>query len=122
MLEPGNFTVTHINCANPLNDVGFDSRLEELEEEHSQLKREHREKCRDHDQLKRLSVKLKEDLAVTKAELIERDQLIAEKGLIIVCEELPPDEEGLTQSPKKALISIENAQMLESAGDGSLGK
>ncbi|XP_018575046.1 leucine-rich repeat flightless-interacting protein 2 isoform X2 [Anoplophora glabripennis] len=95
-------------------------RLEELEEEHSQLKREHREKCRDHDQLKRLCTKLKEDLAVTKAELEERDQLITEKGLVIVAEELPPDEDGLVQSPKKALISIENAQMLEGAGDGSL--
>lgn len=93
-----------------------------MEEENSQLKREHREKCRDHDQLKRLCDKLREDLTVTKAELVERDQLIAEKGLVIVCEESPPDEDGSMQPPKKALISIENARMLESAGDGSLGE
>ncbi|KAJ8927437.1 hypothetical protein NQ314_020107 [Rhamnusium bicolor] len=95
-------------------------RLEELEEEHSQLKREHREKCREHDQLKRLCTKLKDDLAVTKAELDERDRLITEKGLVIVGEEVPPDEDGTIQPPKKALVSLENAQLLESAGDGSL--
>ncbi|KAJ8917643.1 hypothetical protein NQ315_005090 [Exocentrus adspersus] len=95
-------------------------RLEELEEEHSQLKREHRDKCREHDQLNRLCAKLKDDLAVTKAELEERDQLIAEKGLMIVMEEAPPDADESERFPKKTLISIENAQLLENAGDGSL--
>ncbi|XP_074039907.1 leucine-rich repeat flightless-interacting protein 2 isoform X2 [Leptinotarsa decemlineata] len=95
-------------------------RLEELEEEYSQLKREHRDKCREHDQLKRLCVKLKDDLAVTKYELEERDRLISEKGLVIVGEEVPPDEDGTIHPPKKALVSAENAQLLESAGDGSL--
>ncbi|KAJ8978670.1 hypothetical protein NQ317_019106 [Molorchus minor] len=94
--------------------------LEELEEEHSQLKREHREKCREHEQLKRLCTKLQDDLAVTRAELEERDRLIAEKGLIIVGEEVPPDEDGTVHPPKKVLVSIENAQLLEDAGDGSL--
>lgn len=59
---------------------------------------------------------------MTKAELEERDRLIAEKGLIIVGEEVPPSEDGTLQPPKKTLVSAENAQLLESAGDGSLGK
>lgn len=96
-------------------------RLEELEEEHSQLKREHRDKCREHEQLKRLYTKLRDDLAVTKAELDERDRLIAEKGLVIVVEEVEPSEDGTILPPKKALVSAENAHLLESAGDGSLG-
>lgn len=102
-------------------------RLEELEEEHSQVKREHRDKCREHEQLKRLVAKLKDDLTVTRAELEERDRLIAEKGLVIVGEEVPPedgDDVGINGmgTPKRALVSAENAQLLESAGEGSLGK
>jgi hypothetical protein len=40
------------------------------------LQREHRVKCREHDQLKRATVKLKEDLEMYKAQLEERDRLI----------------------------------------------
>lgn len=58
---------------------------------------------------------------MTKAELEERDRLIAEKNLVIVGEEVPPLEDGTILPPKKALVSVENAQLLESAGDGSLG-
>lgn len=106
-------------------------RLEELEEEYSQLRREHRDKCREHDQLKRLATSLKDELVVVRAELEERDRLIAEKGLVIVGEDLPPDAEQAStdsgvnsyNSPtKKALVSLESAQLLESAGEGSLGK
>lgn len=112
-----------INC--------FFSRLEELEEEHSQIRREHRDKCREHDQLQRLVTKLKDDLAVTKTLLDERDRLIAEKGLVIIGEDIPLDElntSGETgavngiSTPKKALVSAENAHLLENAGEGSLGK
>lgn len=53
-------------------------RLEELEEEHTQLRREHRDKCREHNQLQRLDTRLKDELAVTRAELEERDRLISE--------------------------------------------
>ncbi|XP_068898862.1 leucine-rich repeat flightless-interacting protein 2 isoform X9 [Tenebrio molitor] len=102
-------------------------RLEELEEEHSQLKREHREKCREHDQLKRLCAKLKDDLAVARTELEERDQLISEKGLVIVGEDVINEEQrngdislSSIGTPKKALVSVENAQLLQSAGEGSL--
>lgn len=92
--------------------------MEELEEEHSQLKREHRDKCREHDQLKRLCGQLKDDVCALKFEVEERDRLIAEKGLVIVVGE--PDEEG--EPPKKALVQADNAKLLEEAGDGSLGK
>lgn len=101
-----------------------------MEEEHSQLRREHKDKCREHDQLKRLAARLKDELAVIRTELEERDRLIAEKGLVIVGEAVPSDEEEQTvgdsslnncSSPRKALVSMENAQLLENAGEGSLG-
>lgn len=95
-------------------------RLEELEEDHSQLKREHRDKCREFEQLKRLTAKLKEDLAVTRSELAERDRLIEEKGLIIVGDDNPPENGDIT--PKKALVSVENAELLQKAGEGNLGE
>ncbi|GLV32502.1 uncharacterized protein CBL_00788 [Carabus blaptoides fortunei] len=100
-------------------------RIEELEEEHSQLKREHRETCREHEQLKRVSTRLKEELATYKTELEERDRLIAEKGLVIVGEEVTEEDVGdgdasVVRTPKKALVSIENAELLENAGEGSL--
>lgn len=97
-------------------------RIEELEEELSQLRREHREVCRENDQLKRSATRLKEDYVACKTELEERDRLIAEKGLVIVGEVLS-DEDGVgdaSRTPKKALVSIENAELLESAGEGSL--
>lgn len=110
----------------------FVPRLEELEEDHSQLRREHRDKCREHDQLKRLAARLKDDLAAVRAELEERDRLIAEKGLVIVGEDVPPEEEnadaGVSNNSngcaimRRALVSVENAQLLESIGEGSLGK
>lgn len=101
-------------------------RIEELEEEHSQLKREHRETCREHEQLKRVSTRLKEELSTYKTELEERDRLIAEKGLVIVGEEVTEEDVGdgdasVVRTPKKALVSIENAELLENAGEGSLG-
>ncbi|KAK9878126.1 hypothetical protein WA026_021143 [Henosepilachna vigintioctopunctata] len=95
------------------------------QEEQSQLKREHREKCREHDQLKRLCAKLKRDLEVTKSELDERDQLIKEHGLVIVSEEVLEESNGdisvnSVGTCKKSLVKIENAQLLENAGDGTL--
>ncbi|CAH0554425.1 unnamed protein product [Brassicogethes aeneus] len=101
-------------------------RLEELEEEHAQLRREHRDKCREHEQLKRLCAKLKEDVAITRAELEDRDRLIAEKGLVIVSEEpeeLDSDDEAQGKTPvppRRLLVTAENAQLLSEAGDGSL--
>lgn len=51
-------------------------KLEELEETTAQLRRELREKNRDVEQLKRVSQRLKEDLDICKAQLLERDTLI----------------------------------------------
>ncbi|GLH08629.1 Putative leucine-rich repeat flightless-interacting protein 2-like isoform x1 [Gryllus bimaculatus] len=107
-------------------------RLDDLEEQHSQLQREHKEKCREHDQLKRAWDKLKEDMEWCKSQLEERDQLIQEAGLMIVGDtQVSSDEESSeeddsgdkTQSkrpPKRALVSIENAELLQTAGEGTL--
>lgn len=51
-------------------------KLEELEETTAQLRRELREKNRDIEQLKRVSQRLKEDLDICTAQLLERDTLI----------------------------------------------
>lgn len=79
--------------------------------------------------MKRLAARLKDELAVVKAELEERDRLIAEKGLVIVGEDIPDEEHTGDSSslnncstPRKALVSVENAQLLESAGEGNLGE
>ncbi|XP_044753224.1 leucine-rich repeat flightless-interacting protein 2 isoform X4 [Coccinella septempunctata] len=99
-------------------------KLQELEEEQSQLRREHKEKCREHDQMKRLCTKLKHDLEVTKAELDERDKLITEHGLVIVSEEAEETNGDISMNslgtPKKSLVKVENAKLLENAGDGTL--
>lgn len=101
-------------------------RIEELEEELSQLRREHRETCRENDQMKRLTTRLKDEFTACKTELEERDRLIQEKGLVIVGEAVTEDDGGgdpsSVRTPKKALVSIENAELLENAGEGSLGK
>nr|CAI5825046.1 unnamed protein product [Callosobruchus analis] len=96
----------------------LNDRLEELEEEQAQLKREHRDKCREHDQLKRLCAQLKDELAAARLELQERDRLIAEKGLVIVGG-LEEDGGGGGEM-KRALVTADNAKLLEGAGEGSL--
>nr|CAH7731585.1 unnamed protein product [Callosobruchus chinensis] len=96
----------------------LNDRLEELEEEQAQLKREHRDKCREHDQLKRLCAQLKDELAAARLELQERDRLIAEKGLVIVGGVV--EDGGGGEEVKRALVTADNAKLLESAGEGSL--
>lgn len=59
-------------------------KLEELEETTVQLRRELREKNRDVEQLKRVNQKLKEDLGICKAQLLERDTLIQVRIFFIV--------------------------------------
>lgn len=82
-----------------------------------QLGREHRDKCREHEQLKRAALKLKEDLEYFKTNLLERDRLISEYGLVIVdCDE---DGDG---TPKRTLVSAESADLLKQAGSGTLGQ
>ncbi|XP_020295743.1 leucine-rich repeat flightless-interacting protein 2 isoform X2 [Pseudomyrmex gracilis] len=100
-------------------------KLEEFEETAAQLRRELREKNRDVEQLKRISQRLKEDLDIYRAQLLERDTLIQENGLVIVDDEGSEDEnnENLGNGPcrrKRVLVSTEAAELLETAGKGSL--
>ncbi|KAE8750638.1 hypothetical protein FOCC_FOCC002618 [Frankliniella occidentalis] len=97
-------------------------KVEDLEVAYAQLQRENREKCREADQLKRLSQRLKEDLDMCRAALEERDRLIQEQGLVIVGDEGDLDgcEDGEKRAPRKALVSVESAEMLQKAGEGSL--
>lgn len=49
---------------------------------------------------------------------------LQEKGLVIVGDEGELDgcEDGEKRAPRKALVSVESAEMLQNAGEGSLGK
>ncbi|XP_012286782.1 leucine-rich repeat flightless-interacting protein 2 isoform X2 [Orussus abietinus] len=99
-------------------------KLEELEETVAQLRRELREKNREADQAKRLSQRLKEDLDICRAQLLERDTLIQENGLVIVEDEgSEPDESAEQNGPhvrRRVLVSTEAAELLQNAGEGSL--
>ncbi|XP_033219005.1 leucine-rich repeat flightless-interacting protein 2 isoform X1 [Belonocnema kinseyi] len=99
-------------------------KLEELEETAAQLRRELREKNREAEQLKRISQRLKEDLDMCRAQLLERDTLIQENGLVIVEDEGSDGEEtegenGL-RPRRRVLVSTEAAEVLQNAGEGSL--
>ncbi|XP_020714351.1 leucine-rich repeat flightless-interacting protein 2 isoform X2 [Ceratitis capitata] len=89
-------------------------KLEEVEESYAQLQREFKDKSRDCNALKRNLDKLNEELKLVQGQLTERDKLIAEQGLVIVAIE---NEEGT--DAKRALVSVENAQLLGSV-QGSL--
>ncbi|XP_058797302.1 leucine-rich repeat flightless-interacting protein 2 isoform X2 [Phymastichus coffea] len=99
-------------------------KLEELEEQTAQLRRELREKNREADQAKRLGQRLEEDLNIFKAMLTERDALIQENGLVIVEDECSENEEIHKENGpvcrKKVLVSTEAAELLQNAGEGSL--
>ncbi|KAF7992651.1 hypothetical protein HCN44_004995 [Aphidius gifuensis] len=98
-------------------------KLEELEESSATLRRELREKNREADQLKRVSQRLKEDLDICKAQLLERDTLIQENGLVIVEDEESENEETGQMNGthrKRVLVSTEAAELLQNAGEGSL--
>jgi hypothetical protein len=79
------------------------------------LQREYRDKSRAHDNLKRNNDKLNDDLKMVQGQLNERDQLIAEHGLVIIVVE---NEDG--SDAKRVLVSNENAKMLEQV-EGSIG-
>ncbi|XP_015598642.1 leucine-rich repeat flightless-interacting protein 2 isoform X3 [Cephus cinctus] len=100
-------------------------KLEELEETAAQLRRELREKNREAEQLKRVSQRLKEDFDSCRAQLLERDTLIEENGLVIVEDEGSEDEdtenENSSRGPRRrVLVSTEAAELLQNAGEGSL--
>uniref|UniRef100_A0A1B0EZ03 Uncharacterized protein n=2 Tax=Phlebotomus papatasi TaxID=29031 RepID=A0A1B0EZ03_PHLPP len=89
-------------------------KLEELEETKAQLNREHKDKCREFESLKRNNEKLQEEFKLVLGQLQERDILIAEQGLVIIMIE----NEDSTDA-KRTLVSLDNAQYLESV-QGSL--
>ncbi|XP_055909368.1 leucine-rich repeat flightless-interacting protein 2 isoform X2 [Eupeodes corollae] len=89
-------------------------KLEEMEESFSQLQREFKEKTRECNAFKRNLDKLTEELKLVNGQLTERDALIAEQGLVIVAVE---NEDG--SDAKRALVTLENAQLLGSV-QGSL--
>lgn len=90
-------------------------KLEEMEENYAQLQREHRDKTRAHDALKRQNDKLTDEQKLVQGQLNERDQLIADYGLVIIVVE---NEDGT--DAKRVLVSNENAQLLGSV-EGSIG-
>ncbi|XP_063974488.1 leucine-rich repeat flightless-interacting protein 2 isoform X1 [Diachasmimorpha longicaudata] len=98
-------------------------KLEELEESSATLRRELREKNRESEQLKRVNQRLKEELELCRAQLLERDTLIQDNGLVIVEDEGSEGEEtggmnGINR--KRVLVSTEAAELLQNAGEGSL--
>ena len=105
-------------------------RLEELEEAHGQVQRELRNKTREADQFRREATRLQEDRDCYRAQLEERDRLIAEAGLAIVCDDDGADSEesggegdadaSVASMPKKALVSQANADLLAKQGAGTL--
>ncbi|KOX75585.1 Leucine-rich repeat flightless-interacting protein 2 [Melipona quadrifasciata] len=99
-------------------------KLEELEETVAQLRRELREKNRESEQLKRLSQTLKDELDVCHAQLVERDTLIHENGLVIIDDEGSENEdteiENGPRPRRRVLVSAEAAELLQNAGNGSL--
>ncbi|XP_047359253.1 leucine-rich repeat flightless-interacting protein 2 isoform X3 [Vespa velutina] len=98
-------------------------KLEELEEMAAQLRRELREKNRDAEQLKRLGQRLKDDLDLCRTQLLERDTLIQENGLVIVEDEGTDEENDVESGPchrRRVLVSKESADLLQNAGKGSL--
>lgn len=90
-------------------------KVEEVDEMHAQLQREHKDKCREFETMKRINEKLMEDLKLVQGQLNERDTLITNEGLTIVTIE---NDDGT--DAKRALVSNENAQLLD-AHQGSLG-
>ncbi|XP_050695645.1 myosin-11-like isoform X2 [Eriocheir sinensis] len=107
----------------------------ELEEVHTQLTKEHRKKCTEYEQLKKVSMKLQEEVKILRSMLQERDQLIQEYGLVVMGEEengedvdhaAEEDDDVDDLSPrklsvKKVLVSQEVGELLsKGAARGSL--
>lgn len=101
-------------------------KLEELEENNAQLKRANKDKKHELEQAQRLGQRLREDLEICQAQLLERDTLIEENGLVIIEDEESEDEENEKENGpvirKRVLVSTEAAELLRNAGEGSLGE
>lgn len=103
--------------------------LEEIEENFLELQKDYKEKCREFDLLRKDGQKLQEDVECLKFELEQREKLITEHGLVVVCAEDSERDENCEMSPiskpegglnKVTLVSQEAAMLLEQAGEGSL--
>ncbi|XP_065564987.1 leucine-rich repeat flightless-interacting protein 2-like isoform X3 [Artemia franciscana] len=112
--------------------------LEEMQETNSRIQKESREHKREGEQLRLLATKLKDESEYLRRQVEERDRLIEEHSLVLVgdseTEDSSDEEEETTRrkshlnstrktagnSPRKALVSQEVAQLLEKAGEGSL--
>lgn len=99
----------------------YKDQLSELYEEHRQLQRVHKSRCSEHEVLKRACGRLKSDLELCRKQLEERDQLIANHGLVMVGDDEYDSDSGATERRnQKALVSQSTAALLSSAGDGTL--
>jgi len=101
----------------------YKDKYTDIEEELMHIKREHKESCRENEKLKRLLATQKLESLALQQELEERDKLIEEKGLVIISTEQEEWNESHDQSNnkiKRALVSVENAQLLQDAGEGCL--
>jgi len=101
----------------------YKDKYTDIEEELMHVKREHKESGRENEKLKRLLATQKLECTALKRELEDRDKLIEEKGLVIISTEQDDWNESSDQSNnkiKRALVSVENAQLLQDAGEGCL--
>ncbi|KAL5238015.1 hypothetical protein ACI65C_005424 [Semiaphis heraclei] len=100
----------------------YKDKYTDIEEELMHIKREHKESCRENEKLKRLLATQKLESITLQQELEERDKLIEEKGLVIISteQECWSDSDQCNTKIKRALVSVENAQLLQDAGEGCL--
>ncbi|XP_033237613.1 leucine-rich repeat flightless-interacting protein 2 isoform X1 [Drosophila pseudoobscura] len=89
-------------------------KCETMQEAFAQLQREFKEKTRDCNAIKRNLDRTSLELKLVQGQLSERDSLIAEQGLLIVAIENADGSDA-----KRALVSVENANVLASV-QGSL--
>ncbi|XP_050439245.1 leucine-rich repeat flightless-interacting protein 2 isoform X2 [Adelges cooleyi] len=101
----------------------YKDKYTDIEEEFMHLKKEHKESCRENEKLKRLLTAQRTEVIALQHELQERDRLIEEKGLVIVSteqEEWNESDQCKAITIKRALVTVENAQLLQGAGEGCL--
>ncbi|VVC34557.1 Hypothetical protein CINCED_3A021578 [Cinara cedri] len=100
----------------------YKDKYTDIEEELIHIKREYKESTRENDKLKRLLATQKLECLTLRHELQERDRLIEEKGLVIISteQEVPHDNNQSNIKIKRALVTVENAQLLHDAGEGCL--
>ncbi|CAH1732660.1 leucine-rich repeat flightless-interacting protein 2 isoform X1 [Aphis gossypii] len=100
----------------------YKDKYTDIEEELMHIKREHKESCRENEKLKRLLATQKLESITLQQELEERDKLIEEKGLVIISteQECWSESDQCNSKIKRALVSVENAQLLQDAGEGCL--